>query len=135
MYKKKWPKKKITILIMLIVLMIALLGISLTINRKTGNIESILKDIVVTVQKIAIYPFTALNKEKNQTQSESYFIPENVIKMRSNTFSHDYSLQSVIVGNKLSSLVEKIFFYDYLLQSVMLPYYQEIKVIGLIPLL
>lgn len=78
MYKKKWPKKKITILIMLIVLMIALLGISLTINRKTGNIESILKDIVVTVQKIAIYPFTALNKEKNQTQSESYVIQKNV---------------------------------------------------------
>ena len=54
-----------------------LLVCSMIIDRKTGKIETILKDIVAFTEKVVIYPFTALNKEKNQVQTESYTIQKN----------------------------------------------------------
>ena len=77
MYKKKKDKKRnITILISII--LIFLLAISFMIERKEGKIETILKDVSASIQKIVIYPFTALNKEKGNTQTESYLIQKNV---------------------------------------------------------
>jgi rod shape-determining protein MreC len=77
MYKKKNNKKKITI-ILLIISLILLLILSLFITRKNGKVETLLKDTTVVIQKIIMYPFTSLVKDKNTTQSESYLIQKNV---------------------------------------------------------
>ena len=76
MYRKKKDKKKsiISLFIILIVLL-ALLSGSLLITR---NKNTFLKDGVILIEKIFMYPFTALNKEKNETQTESYTIQKNV---------------------------------------------------------
>ncbi len=74
---KKQKKRKVVIISICSVLT-ALLIISIILDRKTGKIENILKDGVMIVNKVIMYPFTALNKEKNQTQSESYLIQKNV---------------------------------------------------------
>ena len=76
MNKKK--KKKKLIIVGIIIIIMFLLFISFAWNRKTGKIETILKDISSTIEKIVIYPFTALSKDKNITQSESYIIQKNV---------------------------------------------------------
>lgn len=77
MYKKKKDRKKRNIIIIVIVLII-LLTISIAWTRKVGKIETILKDISMGIEKIVIYPFTTLNQEKNENQSESYIIQKNV---------------------------------------------------------
>ncbi len=76
MYRKKKDKKKsiISLFIILIVLL-ALLSGSLLITR---NKNTFLKDGVILIEKLFMYPFTALNKEKNETQTESYTIQKNV---------------------------------------------------------
>lgn len=76
MYRKKKDKKKsiISLFIILIVLL-ALLSGSLLITR---NKNTFLKDGVILIEKIFMYPFTVLNKEKNETQTESYTIQKNV---------------------------------------------------------
>lgn len=76
MYKKKKQKQKIIIIIVTIVLVI-LLPISLKLNRETSIIENIFKDGATIVNKIFMYPFTALNKS-DYDQSESYTIQKNV---------------------------------------------------------
>ena len=76
MKKKKQNKKWIIIGITLG--LIVCLIISIQINRKTGKIEDLLKDVVMIVQKGIMVPFTSLNKEKNKDQSESYLIQKNV---------------------------------------------------------
>ena len=77
MYKKKNNKKKITIAIIIFTL-ILLLILSLFLTRKTGKVETIIKDTTTTIQKIVIYPFKTLGKGKNETQTESYLIQKNV---------------------------------------------------------
>ena len=77
MIKKKKEKKKLIIIGTSIILVFLLL-ISFAWNRKTGKIETILKDISTSIEKIIIYPFTALSKDNNKTQSESYIIQKNV---------------------------------------------------------
>ena len=76
MYRKKKDKKKsiISLFIILIVLLALLFG-SLLITR---NKNTFLKDGVILIEKLFMYPFTALNKEKNETQTESYTIQKNV---------------------------------------------------------
>lgn len=76
MYRKKKDKKKsiISLFIILIVLLALLFG-SLLITR---NKNTFLKDGVILIEKIFMYPFTVLNKEKNETQTESYTIQKNV---------------------------------------------------------
>jgi len=75
-YMKKKNKKKTYIIIFLS--LIILLGISLFIDRKTGKIERVLKSFTTIAQQVAIYPFTALNNDKNNNQNESYIIQKNV---------------------------------------------------------
>lgn len=77
MTKKKRKNKKILILIITIVLSILLI-FSIILNRKTGLIETFAKDAIININKIILYPFTALNNEKNKNQSESYIIQKNI---------------------------------------------------------
>ena len=78
MKKKKQNKNDKWIIIGLILGIILCLFISVQIDRKTGKVESILKDIVVFTEKMIMFPFTSLNKEKGKNQSESYLIQKNV---------------------------------------------------------
>lgn len=72
MFKKN--KNKITYIIIGIVL-IVLLSISLLIKR-TNN--TIIKDITIYINKVVMYPFTKLNKDKGINQTESYLIQKNI---------------------------------------------------------
>lgn len=76
MYKKKKDKKMKKIIF--VIILFFLLVISIAWNRKVGRIETILKDISMGIEKVVIYPFTALNKEKKESQTESYLIQKNV---------------------------------------------------------
>ena len=78
MYKKKNNKNKKTITIITIVLVIVLLIISITLTRRVGYVENILKDIVIITEKVFMYPFTALNNKCEDNSSESYLIQKNV---------------------------------------------------------
>ena len=73
MYKKK-KNNKIIIPIIIVVLII-LLSASLLIERNT---QTIFKDLSISIEKVIMYPFTSLNKEKGDTQSESYLIQKNI---------------------------------------------------------
>lgn len=80
MYKSR-NKKKINVKIMAIIGVIAvviLLAVSVHMSRSSFLGEGIIKDVVMTIDKIVMYPFTALNDEKNVTQTESYLIQKNV---------------------------------------------------------
>lgn len=75
MYKKKKEKKLTTIkLIVIAIILLILLSISLIFPHS----NTIIKDGVIMIEKVFMYPFTTLNKEKGQTQSESYTIQKNV---------------------------------------------------------
>lgn len=77
MYKKKLKNKKLFITLIIIILTI-LLVVSIILNRKTGIIETAAKDTVMIVEKIIMYPFTALTNDKDKNQSESYLIQKQV---------------------------------------------------------
>ena len=72
MFKKN--KKKI-IFIVIGIILVALLSISLLIKRSNNTF---LKDISISINKVIMYPFTSLNKEKNKTQTETYVIQKNI---------------------------------------------------------
>ena len=72
MFKKN--KKKIIIIVISLIL-ILLLSVSLLIER-TNN--TFLKDISMSINKIVMYPFTSLNKNKGINQTESYLIQKNI---------------------------------------------------------
>lgn len=60
------------------ILLIVLLTVSLLTQRSGNHKNNILKTISATIDKIVMYPFTSLNKEKNQKQDESYLIQKNI---------------------------------------------------------
>ena len=104
MYKSKRKKKNLMIgIISIIVLIITV--ISLVIDRKVGHIETYLKDGATMIQKIVLYPFTALNKEKNSTQSESYIIQKNVNESLENEIQE---LKDVLDLNKTLTEYEPV---------------------------
>ena len=72
MFKKN--KNKLIVIIIVTVL-IVLLSISLLINKSNNTF---LKDITMSINKIVMYPFTSLNKDKSITQTESYLIQKNI---------------------------------------------------------
>ena len=80
MYKRRKQKKydKRIIGVGSGILIFVLLFVSLQFNRKEFFLESILKDSLMVVNRVAMYPFTALNNEKNIDQSESYLIQKKV---------------------------------------------------------
>ena len=78
MYKKNKKLKNKLIILISIIIVIILLAISINLNRNTTIIETIFKDISSSISKVIMYPFTALNKDKNIDQSKSYLIQKNV---------------------------------------------------------
>lgn len=70
-------KKKIIISSITLVL-ILLLSVSLVLDRETKYIETFFKDTIMVINKVVMYPFTSLNKDKKLTQSESYIIQKNI---------------------------------------------------------
>lgn len=101
MYKKKnkinsKKNNKVLIPIIGIILLIAL-AISLHLNRNTTFVETIFKDISMFFNKVIMYPFTSLNKEKNIDQSESYLIQKNVNESLENEIQE---LKSALELNK-----------------------------------
>jgi rod shape-determining protein MreC len=72
MFKKN--KNKI-IYIVIGIILVVLLSISLLVNRSNNTF---LKDITMSINKVIMYPFTSLNKDKSITQTESYLIQKNV---------------------------------------------------------
>lgn len=77
MFKNKNKKKKIIIISTIILLVIILIPVSLQLNRKPTVFENIFKDTTMIINKVFMYPFTALNKS-DYTQDESYVIQKNV---------------------------------------------------------
>lgn len=77
MYRRK---KKITKITLFIGILVVLLLISLSVLLPKDNFinKSILKDIPIMINKMVMYPFTALNSEKDVNHNESYLIQKNV---------------------------------------------------------
>lgn len=78
MYRKKKNKHKLLIILISCITIFILLFVSLTLNRNYTIVESIAKDISVIFNKVIMYPFTVLNKEKKEDLSQSYIIQKNV---------------------------------------------------------
>lgn len=76
--KSKSKKKKILIIILIIICSIFIIFYSLKSNRKMGIIEKGFRDIGTSIEKTLIYPFTALNADKDKDMSKSYLIQKNV---------------------------------------------------------
>lgn len=77
MYRRK---KKITKMTVFIGTVIVLVLISLSVLLPKSNFinKSLLKDSTIFLNKIVMYPFTTLTKEKNINHNESYIIQKNV---------------------------------------------------------
>ena len=78
MYKRKRKQKKIILIPTIIVIVCFMIVISFSLSRRYTFIESFFKDISIVVEKIVMYPFTALNKEGKSDFSKSYVIQKNV---------------------------------------------------------
>ncbi len=77
MYRRRNKKTK-KIIITSIVIIIFLLSLSLLLPKNNYINKSLIKDIPIMLNKIIMYPFTALNDEKNINHNESYIIQKNV---------------------------------------------------------
>ena len=78
MYKNKKTKKRNLIILSVVIVAIIALVSSIQLNRANFFGEGLVKSVIMTIDKIVMYPFTALNGEKNVDQSESYLIQKNV---------------------------------------------------------
>lgn len=78
MYHRRAKKQKTVMIFICAVGIFLLLAISLYVRHRDSLIESYLKDICMVVEKVVMYPFTTLNKEKEKDLSESYVIQKNV---------------------------------------------------------
>ena len=63
-HRKKERKKKMIIIFTSIIGIFLLLFASVSLNRNYSFFETILKDVSMFFDKVIMYPFTALNKEK-----------------------------------------------------------------------
>lgn len=79
MYKNKKTKKR-NLIILSVVIIVAIIALvsSIQLNRANFFGEGLVKSVIMTIDKIVMYPFTALNGEKNVDQSESYLIQKTV---------------------------------------------------------
>ena len=80
MYKSKKQKKLNIKFLIIIVVFIIFFGISISVYMSRSNFfcEGFIKYIFTYINKVIMYPFTALNSDKNEDQSESYIIQKNV---------------------------------------------------------
>ena len=76
--KKKDKKKKVIVIFISIIAVFLLLFASVSLTRKYTVLESVLKDIAMVLNKVIMYPFTALNTDKDKDLSKSYVIQKNV---------------------------------------------------------
>ena len=77
MNRRKIKQKKIFRLVITVTI-IVLLIISIVLPKSNFINKSFLKDIPITINKIIMYPFTALNEEKDVKHNESYLIQKYV---------------------------------------------------------
>ena len=77
MYKKKSKKKDLIIFGSIFIVLFILITISLLVQKNGDDSNNILKNTSMFIEKIVMYPFTALNQEKGIDQSESYIIQKN----------------------------------------------------------
>ncbi len=77
MYSRKKKKEMKIYYICLTVVLTLLLVVSLLISREGNHKYNVLKNISMTIDKIIMYPFTALNSDKGKKQSESELIQVN----------------------------------------------------------
>ena len=80
MYKSRKKKRNKWLIFFLCIIVVVLIFISFMLSRQYTFIESGFKDIATTMEKIVMYPFTALNSNKDVDQSKSYVIQKNVNK-------------------------------------------------------
>ena len=78
MYKKKKKQKKYIIIFISLIAIFLLLFASVSLTRGFTVVESGVKDIAIVINKIFMYPFTALNSDKGKDLSKSYIIQKNV---------------------------------------------------------
>lgn len=78
MYKKKKKTKKYIIIFISIIVIFVALFLSVSLTRNFTIVESGIKDVAMVLNKVFMYPFTALNKDKNKDLSKSYVIQKNV---------------------------------------------------------
>lgn len=76
--KKKQRIKKITFISSLSLLIFLLMLYIGTPNRTIGILEGLMKDIVISIQKIFTYPIYQSNKNKEVDQTENYVIQKNI---------------------------------------------------------
>ena len=73
MYRRKKKITKMTIFIGIVTILV-LISLSVLLPKSNFINNSLLKDSTMLLNKLVMYPFTSLNKEKNKTQTESYLI-------------------------------------------------------------
>lgn len=80
MYKNRRYKKQNMKIIVVGVIILVFLGliISVNMNRSSFLGENLFKDIIMSINKVVMFPFTSLNELKDIDQSESYLIQKNV---------------------------------------------------------
>lgn len=78
MYKKKKKQRKYIIIFICSIVVFLLLFASISLTRGYNIVESGFKDVAMIINKIFMYPFTALNNDKGKDLSKSYVIQKNV---------------------------------------------------------
>lgn len=79
MYKKK-KNKNLYIYLTVALVMVILITISLLLQNNGNNKNNIFKNTSMFIDKIVMYPFTALNKDKKTTLSDSQIIQKKANK-------------------------------------------------------
>ena len=78
MYKKKKNKRQLLITIIVSAILFVFITVSLLVSNNGNDKNNIFKNFSMMIDKIVMYPFTALNHNKDITQSESYTIQKNI---------------------------------------------------------
>ena len=77
MYGRKKKKELKIYYIALSIVLVLLLVVSLLINRDGNHSYNVLKTVSMAIDKVIMYPFTALNPDKGKKQNESEIIQVN----------------------------------------------------------
>ena len=80
MYKSRKRKNLNFKIVVIAVIFLIIFGLTVSIKMNRSNFfgEGIVKDVITMIDKVVMYPFTALNGEKDVDQTESYLIQKNV---------------------------------------------------------
>ena len=80
MYKSRKRKNLNFKIVVIAVIFLIIFGLTVSIKMNRSNFfgEGVVKDVITMIDKVVMYPFTALNGEKDVNQTESYLIQKNV---------------------------------------------------------